>query len=526
MKLSDLPPELLRGILNGCGDVIALWKAGDHTLNAKLVNNGVTEVELATKRFDSSSRWPQCLKSFRLERLFISCRNPSFCAPGLLHELQQLHSGLRVLQLYIPGLLELILPIEGESNVVEFNALSNSFDHSSATKRFKNADSAQETAIHTMLWNLEHTWPSLERLDLGPNIQPSTPFSLLVTKHDPQILTLLPQRLTCLRLPYSEIHPLPGMLPPGLKTLHLAALSLTTDDLRHLPKSITDIMLSVNEYGLALLNQERDLLPNLKQFPIIDLDERGLNILELTESIRSLSWPPNMLEAIYYAIDDSPSIYEDLPSAMTSFTVRTYDETPLLQSSAIHRLPRGLTSLSIPELEWADIDVSTWPTTLIDLTVHHGSTFGTDCFYLLPRNLQSFSIHEEYETEEGEEEGDFEDDDERDFPEGENHLLHGDFDILCTVGRESLSIDTHWISIKQLILKKVSSVHGMAAETYIEKVESGQLYGLPLTLTSLALTRQFLPMQGSLLLPPRLSHFECESKNGESTELILARPVF
>ena len=260
----------------------------------------------------------------------------------------------------------------------------------------------------------------------------------------------------------------------------------------------------------------------MKQFPIVNLDERNLDVAEFSESVASLSWPPNMLELICYVNDDSPSVFEELPSAMTSLTVNAHDETPILRSPVIHCLPRGLTYLSIVQLEWTNIDVSTWPSTLINFAIQYGTSFSADCFHLLPRNLTKVSIFEcEYydgaeelgeESEEGE--------------EGKPLPLYRNAEALCTLGRESLSTDTHWTSIKRLIQTKNSSVHGMAAETYISSVESGQLYGLPLTLTSLKLPELLRPIEVSLLLPPRLSYLErsvpSDYAEAASPELILA----
>ena len=506
MKLSDLPPELLRGILNGpqsCGAVITLWKAGDRILNAKLVNNGVTDVDLVDDRRDSSSRWPQCLKSFRLGRLSISCRNPSFCTPDILHELQQLSPALKVLQLYFPG-VEALLPVEDQ-----YNDLSHSHDDQPPAP--KRSQTAPNDAHHTAMWDIGQTWPSLEQLALGRNSLRNVYGNQGESELGSRALMLLPRGLTYLSLPWSRIHPLPGMLPPGLKTLHVSPYSLGDDDLHHLPKSLTDIMLSVDDKGLALLNQERDLLPNLKQFPIIDLDFINMEVGEyFSESLETLSWPPNMLELICYASDDD-AVFEELPSAMTSLTVISHDETPILRPSVIHCLPRGLTYLSIVQLEWTNIDVSTWPSTLIDFAILDGTIFNADHFCLLPRNLKTFSIQYCERLEGAEAEIDL------------NPLPPHRFEALFSLGRESLSTDTHWTSIKRLIQTKNSSVHGMTAETYISSIESGQLYGLPLTLTSLSLPEEFQPLQKSLLLPPRLSYLQrIGIAEEESPELILA----
>ena len=56
----------------------------------------------------------------------------------------------------------------------------------------------------------------------------------------------------------------------------------------------------------------------------------------------------------------------------------------------------------------------------------------------------------------------------------------------------------------------------MTAETYISSIESGQLYGLPLRLTSLTLPELLPPIEVSLLLP-ELPHFIYETPSDDAT---------
>lgn len=48
------------------GAVVELWKAGDRVLNAKMVNKGVTAVDIVDYRSGQSLRLPQCPKLFTL----------------------------------------------------------------------------------------------------------------------------------------------------------------------------------------------------------------------------------------------------------------------------------------------------------------------------------------------------------------------------------------------------------------------------------------------------------------------------
>ena len=150
-----------------------------------------------------------------------------------------------------------------------------------------------------------------------------------------------------------------------------------------------------------------------------------------------LSWPDNMLELIHYIDNkDSPIVFEKLPKAMTSLTIRSNEEAPILRSSVIHCLPRGLTYLSVAQLDWTDIDSSTWPSTLIDFSIEYG-TFSAEHFHLLPRNLKKFLIFKCEDDDDQEEEGEEEEEESKPLP------LHRSVEALCTLGRESLSTDTH-----------------------------------------------------------------------------------
>ena len=501
MSLSELPPEVLRDILNSPQSswaALELWKAGDRTLNSKLANSGVTEIELGDNRTYSTSRWPKCLKEFRLERLSITRTSGHFYdLKSLRSELSQLYSGLKVLQLYIPGIAEVVLgPAElnegeddGES---EDNDESDgdgddgdSEEHSdhSHLKRFKSSDVSESEMPHQTMWDLGVTWPTLERLELG-SIEEH--FGR-VPKYGDRVLSLLPRSLTYLCLPDRGIKVTSDLMPPGLRTLRVSPDTLGPKDLRHLPKTITDMQSSVSLQGLILLNKKTELFPGLA-FPHSDFDtnELGDEINDLAEDMYAdVPWPKTALKMTVDA-DGGDDVFDDLPKGLTSFATRIHDTTPSLRAAQIQALPRGLTSLKVPAIDWQNIDVSTWPSTLTRIKIQEGSfNLGSCC--LLPRSLKVFEV-------------------ECQNPDLQHSsATDSDFEALCALGRESLSSDDQWPSIKLDILRYNSTVPQKALETYIESIESGRLFGLPLTLTSLTWPDQPLANNVKLLLPPKVA---------------------
>lgn len=480
MKLSDLPPELLRAILNGRTSwaVLELWKAGDRVLNSKLVNHGITDMDLRDFRNGSTSRWPQCLKEFKLQRLSLTGRF-TYPTEALRREIQQLHSGLRVLSLYLPQALDAVLPLPKRRQVKDFG--------SDPTQPLLSHSAHSSTDNAHTYWDLGLTWPSLERLELSTGYVPFGPQTDL-RRYGAHELSLLPRSLTWLELPSAAI--IPEALPPGLKTLRVQP-SLALEDLHRLPTSITDLKGSVAEPALLLIFDNPQLLPDLKRFPVEDFD------LVLSAPIKhvrepAVQWPEIMLTLKTSTYDHR--IFGVLPSSMTSLTLRRVrGDVPLLPTT-IPILPRGLTYLSVIVIEWKEIDVNSWPSTLTTLLVDNEKHFHLDCFHLLPRNLKSVSIgmrsHESRFSL---------------YPIGDDEESNLDFDALHAFGRASLASDPEWPTMKHEILRSDARYAPLEAlEAYIESIESGRLYGLPLTLTSIGLPHLLLDKTSTLLFPPRV----------------------
>lgn len=553
-SLSDLPPEILRDILNGPESswaALELWKAGDRTLNAKLVNYGVTNIDLRDNRAESTSRWPRCLTEFKLERLsIVRAAGPFYPVDALRKELQRLHSGLKALKLYIPGVLEVVLPpteprinssyeyddddsngseeedpdFEAESYGDAGDAEDNEDDggsdedfkpsddeddsageenYSHRPKRSKTQDAAASNESHQTLWDLGLTWPTLEHLELSPKEERDIYGSDAKKEYGARALALLPRTLTWLELPTSAIKVVPELLPPSLKTLRLLPKSLTPKDLRILPKTITDLHLSVYGPGLALLNSKRELLPALKSFPMIDLDDLSHHLHGFTQPIYDgdATWPKVMVDLKVYMDDDA--VFDTLPKSLTSFTSEGRDTNPTLFPPSIINLPRGLVTLSLSKMQWHDADVSHfthWPSTLTALSVRFGN-FNLDCFHLLPRSLKSLIIGSEFD----------------DYGDHDVSETNSNFEALCKFGREYLAADGQWPSTKLEILRRTDSAPLEALESYVKSIESGRLFGLPLTLTRLEIPDQPLINKVKLLLPPKMTEL-CHQQDWSELE--------
>ena len=476
MKLTDLPPEVLKEILNGPHSylVLELWKTGDRRLMSTLVNKGVTDIDLRDPLSNTTSRWPACLQHFKLERFsFELDYSTAIPTEYLRYELQQLHGGLKHLLIIARNALEAILPPPESPTSSAAND-----EAPLASKRTKTRDSDNDTK-HQTLWDLNHTWPSLEHLEIANErrFYPGRP----APHYGARMLTLLPRSLTFLGLHSSQLHPVLELMPPNLASLRLAEHSLSPQDLYQLPKTITDLHCSVSLDGMLLLNQERTLLPQLKSFPQFT-SWRPIPPSFLTHIFDgTLTWLDTITE-LTCPMPDSAH-FEQLPRNLTSLCVS--ETGHMLQSRSIAQLPRGLTTLLNASIEWSGIiDASIWPPTLATLAVSP-VRFDINCFRKLPRRLCALlatGLHQPFSPS------------------------PFDFNALCDYGRHSLAIDPLWPSIKNEILThQRATVPLEALESYVKSIESGRLLGLPLTLTSLQLPPLLVPTTAKLLLPPRVT---------------------
>ena len=222
-------------------------------------------------------------------------------------------------------------------------------------------------------------------------------------------------------------------------------------------------MESLDGKALALLAREPSLLPNLIQFPWIATGAWYIEDRPLYNQFKKTGYPTNI-----YTINEREEgghweEFNNFPPSLTSFKSRTGRPYAIFQLSMASLLPSMLTSLDIGAIEWKCDTFPNWPPSLTTLKTIGTTSFSLRCFRYLPRCLKTLDLGNIY---------------------SKKKRPGASFDDLCTIGRECLQPDaSQWSACKSSIL---SMLH-MPLEgrlDYINAIESGRLFGLPLSLTS------------------------------------------
>lgn len=479
MKLEECPPELLSLILDGQTSwaAIELWKTGNRALRHRLANGGIKKMDLNDSLSTSTSRWPRCLKEFKLTSLSL-CRTGPLATPAtLFNEVMRLHSGLKKLLLRGEDIAKSIFPDFAVTRFDHFVADSDN-DDELPLKRSKTQE-VDGDALHTERKHLDSIWPHLEHLTLSDKADGSPAWSS--SHFDPSILHHLPKSLTHLEFPFEltggALRDL-SFLPQGLVTFRVLGSTFDEAALLTLPKSITDIGTHCDGVH-ELCFRDHSILPNLiyaGDFSIPEMDD-GFN------------WPATIQ---HLNIASRAWSLGNLPSTLTHLDLGPISEG--LDRDGIALFPRSLKSLWIPttSIRWSTIaDFGCWPPSLSDMHVAVGGSFGAQRFHLLPRSLTSLTIGESgIDLGDGEEYDD------------ELHKSR-DLNALKTLGLECLKHEMdEWLVEKSQLVNG-----GVECEKYISAVESGGLLGLPLGLTSLSIGEISYPIIRKLILPPKLHTF-------------------
>ena len=532
MKLEDTPTDILKLLLNDQNSwaAIELWKCGNRTLNTRLAHNVITHVNLQDDMPSSKSRWPRCLKEFKLESLTISRPGGSLGSIDMLKsELKQLHAGLKNIEIHALsiGMCFFDETTEGTPNVkggthvfgderdddseaenydndddnqendyreVEANKSDESScvgkDEPRPTKRSKTQEVEQHDLPHTSMWNLGLTWPHLERLELSEVCNFNAPRTGCFGSN---VFAMLPRSLTWFGFYYALTYECLvdlSALPSGLKTLRLPDESINRPGLKTLPKSITNLRYSVEcANALPLLLKKPSLLPNLKEFPFFWEHNEYSPWLDKVHA-GDYPWPENISSMVLMPEDDDMA--SPLPSNLTALDHRGFGTC--LTSESLARLPRSLTFLEVYAIDWEDMDVKDWPSTFTKLTITQQCKFGTYFFQYLPRRLKELHILSDPDSYEEEEEENEEAEDEED----DIKRISKDTESLRTIGKDSLLLDDElWIAEKHKLL-------AAGRQTYIDEIEAGGLFGLPLSLTELEIDQLTYPIAQKLLMPPHM----------------------
>ena len=486
MRLEELPVEILRLILTDddiSHVVIDLWKCGSITLNSKLARGAVTDVYLedTTKAQHNCSRWPKCLKEFNLKRLVIKSKNSALCSlPTLRSELKKLHRDLKALEIRAPGADFAIFGTGKNSTSTD------SDDEPRPAKRSKHSETEDFDLLHEELWNLDLTWPSLERLSVkGERYGEGTISS--------RVFAVLPRSLLHLTLGTSFNHQLRDFstLPPKLQTLNLYLETLDSKALMLLPKTITDLGKSLDDSAQIKLARNPQLLPNLIDFPFIDDVQMNANLklyYLYDEPSPNKAWPSN-LKLLCFTETDAQDVFGKhapaLPQELLSLELDSSCSEFDIAAKWLIKIPPSLTSLKVASINWKGINASIWPPHLTTLSIEDPS-FSPAYFHKLPRSLVTFDMGESVNS--SAEPGSFK----------LSACLHAGLTTLSTLEGDL------WNTLKPQLIKQAHLFSNSSATEYIAAVEKGQLFGLPLTLKKLLFTGYDNHHRFSLLVPPQL----------------------
>lgn len=492
MKLEELPIDLLGLIFDGehSWAVIELWKTGNRALRYRFVNGGIKVVKLEDSHGATTSRWPRCLKEFKLTSLSVHRAHEPLASPQtLLNEVKQLHRGLKSFELRAQDAVKSLFGDFCSSTDSLWAGWNESEPPSSKRSKTQEVDS---DALHTERWNLGTTWPQLERLAVSEDPDAIAHFDGI--KIHPTLLHLVPTTLNYLELAYWFIgEPLDDVsFLPNLHTLRINC-QFSTSGFKTLPRTITDLGSYIDVELGAVCLKEPELFPFLK-FPgnehadNVDYEFLASHDLKLPSSIQyahlPLDWP-----------------LTKLPSSLTYISLWS----KILQSDSIAILPRTLVTLKVTSIQWDGLSASCWPSTLAQLKLSSAAQFGAHCFHLLPRSLKYFSIgefEELYSLDRSQQEHRGTQD-ERWFQQSI------DLDTLKSHGMASLKLE-----MDAWLLERSKLVNGGAeCQDYISAIESGGLLGLPLGLTDLFLHIMPFHIKTRTIFPPNLRMFHYKSES-------------
>ena len=506
MSLNTLPVELLALVLNEPNSylVLELWKCGNRALNHRLHNGGIRDIVLKADPLSKTTRWPRCLKEFRLESLSVSSKETGVCTtPTLRNELKQLRRGLRSLELAFGGCTRALCGL-AFSTIDAADAPSEENYDGLPAKCAKYSDAFDH---HLSLW------PRLERLVLHDDTNHEIPFNA--------VSPYLPRSLTHLGL-YGgfsfkcyedagayDLASLKDIFPPRLNTLRLLSSSLGHHLIECLPATITDIGSSLSEEATALYLHQPSLLPNLRTADLTQLqDQQGAILAAWCEKFDA--WPicftsttiRGNLEQFFTgkkenSVPSSLHLHSDHDSS---------DPMPCVCEAWIALLmPLSITYLDIDIVDWTGtlsqgsaIESWMWPPTLKSMNLN-SRTFDSAWLYKLPRALTRLSGSPRYCAK-------------VDLPKFNLPLLLENGVSAINGPDKEL-----WQSIRRELLRKSGTPSEMlAVETYLKDVESGRLFGLPLTLETMSLGDSMASSTSTtMILPPRLTHLDTYRKRGK-----------
>ena len=455
MKLATLPPSVLRLILdhNFSWAAIQLWLTGDRSMRLSLANGGIRHMQLDHQSTYAPVTWPRCLKEFQLLSLSVKCCVRPAPVPQLRAELLRVYPRLEKLELCFPAAIDLFtdnltlvaVSASNASNTLTTRDLGpvDGVSSKNGPEGNEESDSDEPIAKRPKLASTAST------ASLSDTWNPHRAFPHLTS------LSLTGQDSLAER---KEVNL--SKLPDSLKSLRLSRIGW----LRCIDWAPLESLTLVSSPGIVVPNLVRSAPKTLTQlncspehlttlfkelssrFPLL----RSTNHVQNLHSRNSITCPPSYVQQV--ALTGSPS--------ELSF-----------------RLPNDITRLQVTEI--AQPTFTDWPLNLVALTVHKG--FSPRQFHLLPRTLT------ELDSREG----------------------SSDFADLSTIGVTTINVRdaVAWSHCKAELLtygKTRGGVDMPFVEAYIDRVESGGLFGLPVGLKTLVCHDSEWIGHNELCLPPKL----------------------
>lgn len=477
MTLNMLPSEVLAQILDSENSwaALELWKTGDRALCTKLVNGGITHLNLRQVSTGKRVCWPRCLKEFRLRSLSFTLSVidtlPPFYRTVVPSELMRLHPCLETLSLEFPGALRMMSsqftsqdPNLGYSDDRQGYAayMADSLDsmageyedgdlHIPFRKRPKTESSTSEATLSDT-WNPARAFATLKILKLL-----DSSFNLPLTVASLPSVTDLTIRSAAM---------VDCSLLTSLESLTISDTSVGDNPMPTIlscPQTLTSIdVASIRYPSLALIDFLLDT-DTTTRFPHLT-SIRGM--LELKSELSSISRAPTALCLGLLPLPTFASDWLGPEKLALTKKVRFSDVLPHLGRWS------NLSTLRLQSSDFLPSDL-----------------------HLLPRTLQHLLYIEA---------------DEPKYEEARNRGL------ASIQGSDASAWSIH----KQELLSYGSTREGRDmtwVKTYIDRVENGSLCGLPLSLLSLQVgtgfTRrgatqcQWLSFAEALVLPPKLCEF-------------------
>lgn len=450
MQLSTLPVAILRLIFDGEHSylVLELWKCGDSQLCLNLANGGVVEMQLTNKSHaDPVSRWPRLLKHLRLHTLSIG-------GPGTLGSYEMLRYELSYLY---GGLKRLIIRNQCLATALCANIKVPAFHASHPHPPPYSVDSRGYLILRRFL-------PELEELSID-FCHISVPHPVIAGL--PDSLLKLEVKLSQQKQPIEEDEENNDgdddfRLPPRLR--HLLLPDVTNYEtcfllslLERLPPSLVELDGHFTFAAFKWLTdpKHRSRLPLLQRYPRI----------VLTSSLHEKESYDIVLSPGAHLLDSLDKLY--IPCV------------PLAALSSLFPFPSSLASLTVNSIDWKSYSTTFkdsnrlfLPPTLTSLGLIDDDVFNAECFLLLPRNLEKFYLYPSCH---------------RKCPqllpaESKHHVQEKAVSYLKAADR------SNWRRITELYESMADgSVEKVAMAKSISAIESGQHFGLPLTLTKLEL---------------------------------------